>query len=112
MCCPGHAGVKGNDQADRLAGKATLASGLLLRRSEVLRSLRHYLRAHLRHYQGHHTIIRLEERGVERGSARQSSLNGQEGAIINQANTGTFSKAMLGKLLRDGVECLWAFLST
>jgi len=28
--CPGHAGVKGNDRADRLAGKATLTSGLLL----------------------------------------------------------------------------------
>ena len=43
--CPGHAGVKRNDRADRLAGKATLTSGLLLGRSEVLRSLRHYLRA-------------------------------------------------------------------
>ena len=28
--CPGHAGVKGNDRADRLAGKATLTGGLLL----------------------------------------------------------------------------------
>ena len=27
--CPGHAGVKGNDRADRLAGKATFTSGLL-----------------------------------------------------------------------------------
>ena len=38
---PGHAPVKGSDRADRLAGKATLTNGLLLRRSEVLRSLRH-----------------------------------------------------------------------
>ena len=35
--CHGHAGVKGNDRADRLAGKATLTSGLLLGRSEVLK---------------------------------------------------------------------------
>ena len=28
--CPGHAGMKGNDRADRLAGKATITSGLLL----------------------------------------------------------------------------------
>ena len=28
--CPGHAGVKGNDRADGLAGKATLTSGLRL----------------------------------------------------------------------------------
>ena len=60
--CPGHAGVKGNDRADRLAGKATLTSVLLLERSEVSRSLRHYLRAQS---QGHHTIDRLEERGVD-----------------------------------------------
>ena len=33
--CPGHAGVKGNYCADRLAGKATLTSGLLLRSSGV-----------------------------------------------------------------------------
>ena len=46
-----------------LAGKESLTSGLLLGRSEVLRSLRHYLRAQS---QGRHTINRLEERGVER----------------------------------------------
>ena len=34
--CPGHAGVKGNDRSDRRVGKATLTSGLLLRKSEVL----------------------------------------------------------------------------
>ena len=72
---PGHAGVKGNDQADTPAGKPTLISGLLLGRSEVLRSLRHYLHAES---QGHHTINPLEERGVERGSARRSSLKVRE----------------------------------
>ena len=34
MYCPGHAGVKGNDRADRQAGKATITSGLCLGRSE------------------------------------------------------------------------------
>ena len=60
--CPGHAGVKGDDRADRLAGEATLASGLVFGRSKVLRSLRHHLRAQS---QGHYTIGRPEERGVE-----------------------------------------------
>ena len=41
--CPGHAGMMGNDRADRLAGKATLTSVSLLGRSEVLSSLKHYL---------------------------------------------------------------------
>ena len=89
-----------------LAGKATLASGLVLGRFEVLRSLRHNLRAQS---QGHHTIDRLEETDVE--SARRPSLKGRERAIVSQTNVGTVSKAMLGKLLRDGVERIWAFPS-
>ena len=106
--CPGHAGMKGNDRAHRLAGKATLTSGLLLGSSEVLGSLRHYLRAQS---QRHHTIDRLEERGVEKGSATPSSLKGRERAIVNLTNSGTISKATLGKPLRDRVECIWAFPS-
>ena len=92
--CPGHAGV-------RLVGKATITNSLLLRRSEVLRSLRHYLRVQ---NQGHHTFDRLEERGVERGSDRRSYLKGRERAIVSQTNIGTVSKATLGTLLIDGVE--------
>ena len=106
--CPGHAGMKGNDRADRLAGKATLTSGLLLGRSEVLRSLRRYLQAQ---NQGHHTIDRLEQTGVERRSTRRSSFKGRERAIVNQTKIGTVSKATLGTLLRDGVERIWAFPS-
>ena len=70
----------GNDRADRLVGNATITNGLLLGKSEMLRSLRHYLRAQS---QGHHTVDRLKERDVERGSARRSSLKGQEKAIVN-----------------------------
>ena len=57
-CTALHAGVKGFDRADRLAGKAILTSGLLLGRSEVLRSLRHCLQPQ---NQGHHITNRLEE---------------------------------------------------
>ena len=99
--CPGHARVKGNDRADRLAGKATLTSGSLLGKSEVLRSLRHYLRTQS---QGHHTVDSPEERGVERGSAGRSFLKGRERTVVNQTNLGIVSTATLGKLLEDGVE--------
>ena len=102
----GHAGVEGNDRAERLAGKAAITSILLLEKSEVLRSLRHYLRAQS---QGHHTIDRLEERGVERGSARRSSFKGRERAIISHTSVGTVSRATVGKPVRDGAERLWAF---
>ena len=39
------------------------------------------------------------------------SLKGRERAIVNQMHIGTVSKATLGKLLRDGVMCIWAFPS-
>ena len=102
----GHARVKGNDRTDRLAGKVILRGGLCIGRSEVLRSLRHYLRPQS---QGHHTVDRIEERGVERGSARRSSLKGRERVIVSQTNIGIVLKATLGKLLRDGVGRIQAF---
>ena len=61
--------------------------------------------------QGYHTSDRVEKRGVERESARRSSLKGLERAIVRQTNTGTVSKATLGKLLRGGAERIWAFPS-
>ena len=36
---------------------------------------------------------------------------GLERAIVNQSSIGTVSKATLGKLLRHGVERIWAFPS-
>ena len=59
-----------------------------------------------------HSLQSAEERGVERGSARRSSLKGRERAIVSQTNIGTVSKATLEKLLRYGVERIWAFPST
>ena len=96
-------------KSDRLSGKAALTNGLLLGRSEVLRNLRHYLRAQS---QGHHTIDRPEERGVDTESARRSYLKGRERSIVNQTNVGTVLKATLGKLLRDWVGRIWVFPST
>ena len=84
MFCPGHARVKGNDRTERMAGKEADTNRSRLGRYEVLRSLRHFLRAHS---QGHHVIDHLQERGVEeRGRAARSSLKGHEGAIVSQTN--------------------------
>ena len=68
-------------------------NGLRLGRSEVLRSLRHYLRARS---QEHHTIDRFEEGGMKRGSARRSSLNERERAIVSQTSIGIVSNATFG----------------
>ena len=72
----------------------TAPSGLLAVRSEVLRSLRHYMRAQS---QGHHTIDRLEEGSVERGRARQSSLKGRERATANQTKSWNRFKGDVGE---------------
>ena len=50
----------GNDREDRLAGKATITSGLLLGKSEVMRSLGNHMQAQS---QGLQTTDRMEERG-------------------------------------------------
>ena len=109
MYCPGHAGVKGNERADTLAGRADIKEGLVLGKTEVLRQYRHILQANTT--PEHHSIGRLQDRGVERGSGRWSTLKGRDRAIINQTNVGTVSLATLGRLLRDGVERIWAFPS-
>ena len=102
MYCPGHAGVSGNERADRLAS----ASGLHLGRAEVLRGLRDFLNMDRPE---HHSIDCLKERGVEKGSGRHSTLQGRKRSEFNQTNTGTVSMATLGRLLRDGAARVWAF---
>ena len=63
--CPGHAGVSENERTDRLASTAHITSGLQLGSAEVLRGLRKFLNMDRPE---HHSIDRLKERGVEKGS--------------------------------------------
>ena len=95
-------------RADRLESTADITFGLQLGRAEVLRGLRNFLNTDKPE---HHSIDRLKERGVEKGSGRHSTLQGQERSVFNQANIGTVSRATLGRLLRDGVKRVWAFPS-
>ena len=97
--CPGHAGVSGNERADRMASTADITSSLQLGRAEVLRGLRNFINTDKPE---HHSIDRLKERGVGKGSGRHSILLGRERSVFNQANIGTVSRATLGRLLRDG----------
>ena len=109
--CLGHAGVKGNDRADRLAGKATTTGGLRFGRSEVLRSLRHYLAGTKPPRTSHHRSPGGERRR-QRGSAQRSSLRGGERAIVNETNIGTVSRGNIGETpeRRGGAEriSVWA----
>ena len=73
------------EQIDWRAKQPSEVACFSLGRSEVLRSFRHYLRAQS---QGHPTIDCLEERGMERRSARRSSLKGRERAIVKRTDIG------------------------
>ena len=106
--CPGHARVSGNDRADGLANTADITSGLQLGRAEVLRGLRNFLNMGRPE---HHSIDRLKERGVEKGSGRHSTIQGRERSVFSQTNIGIVSRATLGRLLRDGAERVWALSS-
>ena len=64
MSCCGDTGIEGSGRAERLACNAAITSGLHLERPEVLRSLRHYLRAQS---QGHQASANLEETGHRKG---------------------------------------------
>ena len=44
---------------------------------------------------------------MERGIAQRFALKGRERAIVSRTDIKTVSKAMLGKLLRDGVEGIY-----
>ena len=61
--CPGHAGVSGNERADRLASTADITSGLQLGRAEGLTGLRNFLNMGRPE---HHSIDRKKARGVEK----------------------------------------------
>ena len=104
--CPGHAGVNGNDRADRLAGKATVTTGWISedRKCRVAWELLAGTKPGTSHHRSP---------GGERcGKRKRSTIflkTMREGH--RQSNIGTVSNAILGNLLRDGVERIWAFPS-
>ena len=105
---PGHARVRGNKLADRMAGTAHITSGLQLSRAEMLEGLRNSLNMDRTE---HHSTDCLKERAVEKGSSRHFNLQGWEQSVFNQTNIGTVLRATFGRLLRDGTQHVWAFLN-
>ena len=91
--CPGHAGVSGNERADRLASTADITSGLQLGRAEVLRDLKNFLNMDRPE---HHSIDLPKKRGMEKGSGLHETLQGRKRSLFNEANIGTVSRVTLG----------------
>ena len=96
-----------NEWADRLASTADITSGLQLGRAEVLRGLRNFLNMDRPE---HHSIDRLKERGVEKEAADIPSSK-VENDLCSTRQILAVLRATLGRLLRDGLECAWAFPS-
>ena len=96
-----------NDQADRVAGKATITNGLHLRRSEVLRSLKHNLQAQI---QGHCTINCMEEMHEKRKCLM--IFLGREEKWPSSIKYYNCFNAMSRKLLKDGKEHVGFFKCT
>ena len=89
--CPGHAGVKGNERADVLAGKA-LVNGTEIRRDriELIRAVMDTLREDDEKVERDNVhILRMVEMGVTRGDGRKCSLSGKIRRTRNQQLTGT-----------------------
>lgn len=106
--CPGHSGVKGNEEADRLAGSAVVDGQVKFDKGEVLKTLEEKLRDEEdRETAEHHAISRMWEMGIERGEGRKERLSGKERRRHNQTATGTISMDTLRALMLRGTEHVW-----
>ena len=107
--CPGHAGVRGNERADWLAGMATVSDFRIARdKDEIVGAVLERLQEEEEvdwEYSRH--IERIREIGVQKGAGRKSSRIGKERRTHNQKLTGTISRATLQWLLGQGTKHDW-----
>ena len=104
--CPGHAGVRGNEQADRLAGRAPLDGSLPMDKGEVVARLWDQVEKVEEQIENPH-VERMRLRGIGRGSGRISKLRGKTRRTFNQTAVGTISSWTLRWLLNEGAEHVW-----
>ncbi len=89
--CPGHAGVRGNEKADELAGQAALGDNRKSDPATVIAMVEQWFDDN-REVIPSHTMDRLRKRGKE-------ELRRAPRRIFNQELTGTISRKTLGVLL-------------
>ena len=99
---PGHAGVAGNERADRLAGTAAIGEGLLMGEKEVVSALREKVPEEM-----NDTITRLQDLGVTRGKAAKDETSGWNRMYRNQTMTGTVGRRNLSYVLKRMTEQIW-----
>ena len=104
---PSHAGVCGNERADRLAGSAAVVAGRPMDRADIFNAIREIGRTEDFHDCASASLSRLREMGIKIGAARREKLSGRMRSRINQHRTGTISRSTLMSILIGGSEHLW-----
>ena len=104
--CPGHAGVAGNEKADKLAGEAKVGGKLTLDPPTVLTAVAESLKEK-REESKSHTLERLKEKGIQSGEGKHSNLCGPTRRISNQMMMETVSRHTLGWILKRRGEQRW-----
>ena len=104
--CPGHAGVAGNERADKLAGEAVLGEAVPLDAATVIATLTEWYNNN-RVVAPSHTLDVLKEKKYKRGEGRKCDLRGAARRIHNQLLTETISIHTLKKTLEARSSQLW-----
>ena len=104
--CPGHAGVAGNERADKLAGEAKVGGKLTLDPPTVLTAVAENLNRN-REESSSHTLGILKEKGIQRGEGKHNDLCGPIRRISNQMLMETVSRQTLGWILKRRGEQRW-----
>jgi hypothetical protein len=105
---PGHAGLRGNERADYLAGTAIMESGRSMDRSDILHAIKEAGQENdsSRDIESV-SMTRLYEHQVERGVTREERFSGSQRRIVNLHRTGVVSRFTLRDILKRRSEHLW-----
>ena len=76
---PGHAGVRGNERADRLAGTAEVLNGAAMDRADIFNAARNSNReTQLQDGEESASLTRLHEHNIKRGETKLERLVGSQ----------------------------------
>jgi hypothetical protein len=99
MYIPGHAGIRFNERADKLARAAEAFGDLELTDGDIIRVLTEAIIGKKEEEESTFSMTRLGERGIVRGEGAQVTLRGDIRRISTQLLTGAMSMAGLKSLL-------------
>ena len=103
---PGHAGVEGNERADRLADAAIIDNNITLDGPTVLQIVAEQLKEK-RPQSASYTLSILKEKGIQAGAGATSDMRGASRRHQNQMLMETLSIYSLRRLLKMRAEQAW-----